>query len=83
MQEFFDALENLTEGVSVNDINAIFSNRYLDEVFRPQWERFGVNLPAYTPENEENDAITNEMLANHDTEKPKIQPNSSECCAIN
>ena len=83
MQEFFDALENLTEGVSVNDINAIFSNRYLDEVFRPQWERFGVNLPSYTTENEENNAMTNEIFSYNEIEKPKIQPNSSECCAIN
>ena len=83
MQEFFDALENLTEGVSVNDINAIFSNRYLDEVFRPQWERFGVNSPLYTTENEENNAMANEIFASDEIEKPKIQPNSSECCAIN
>ena len=83
MQEFFDALESLTEGVSVNDINAIFSNMYLDEVFRPQWERFGVNLPTYTPKNEENIAMNNDMFANNEMEKSKIQPSSSECCAIN
>ena len=82
MQEFFDALENLTEGVSVNDINAIFSNRYLDEVFRPQWER-GVDLPLYTTKNEESNAITNEIFSYNEIEKPKNQPHSSECCTIN
>ena len=81
MQEFFDALKDLTEGVSINDINAIFSNKYLDEIFRPQWERFEVNLPAYSPETEENNAMTNEKFANDEIEK--IQPNSSECCSIN
>ena len=44
MKEFFDVLNGLTEGVTVSDLNKIFSNNYLDNMFEPQWERFGVNL---------------------------------------
>ena len=44
MKEFFDVLNDLTDGVSIGDINKLFSNKYLDQVFKPQWERFGVNL---------------------------------------
>lgn len=44
MKEFFDDLDGLTEGVTVEDLNKVFSNNYFDEMFRPQWERFGVVL---------------------------------------
>ena len=44
MTKFFDVLNELTEGVTIQDLNALFSNFYLDELFKPQWERFGVTL---------------------------------------
>merc|ERR1712062_944909 len=46
MTKFFNDLNQLTDGVSIQDINDLFSNRYLDEVFQPQWERFQVSLPS-------------------------------------
>merc|ERR1719219_2715406 len=45
MEKFFAIFDSLTEGVSIGDINRLFSNYYLDSVFKPEWERFGVNLP--------------------------------------
>ena len=44
MKEFFDVLESLTDGVSVQDLNRLFSNKYLDRIYQSQWERFGVNV---------------------------------------
>ena len=43
MDKFFDILSQLTEGVSVADLNKLFSNSHLDKIFKHQWSRFGVN----------------------------------------
>ena len=44
MKEFFDVLNDLTDGVSIEDIYKSFSNIYLDQVFKPQWDRFGISV---------------------------------------
>ena len=43
MEEFFDVLDGLTEGVTIQDLYSLFSNKYFDQLFSPQWERFGLN----------------------------------------
>ena len=55
----------------MDDIYNLFSNKYLDSLFRPQWERFNVTrrqaengLYAKTAEEEDN------------------RSHKSECCAI-
>merc|ERR1719167_1982031 len=45
MKEFFAIFDSLTEGVTIGDINRLFSNFYLDSLFKPEWERYGVSLP--------------------------------------
>ena len=29
-------------GACIDDIYQMFSNKYLDELFKPQWEKYGV-----------------------------------------
>ena len=31
-------------GVSIEDTFNMFSNHYLDALFKPQWERFGIDI---------------------------------------
>ena len=31
-------------GVSIEDTFTMFSNHYLDVLFKPQWERFGIDI---------------------------------------
>jgi len=44
MAELFRQLAGLREGVSVADLQAVFSNHYLDQLFRPHWLQAGVEL---------------------------------------
>lgn len=58
MKEFFDVLSGLTAGVKIQDLHALFSNVYLDELFEPQWTRFGIDVEQFlddrpTPERAE------------------------------
>ena len=34
MEDFFDALANLTEGVTIQDLNSLFSNNNLDQIYQ-------------------------------------------------
>ena len=76
MKEFFDTLNELTEGVTIEDLNSLFSNEYLDELFKPQWERFGINIDAASSaeNNLENGRINEKM------ETKRIY--SSNCCQL-
>ena len=44
MDELFRQLAGLREGVSVADLQSVFSNHYLDQLFRPHWLQAGVEL---------------------------------------
>ena len=73
MKEFFDVLHGLTDGVEISDLNRLFSNNYLDQIFRPQWERFDVVLPKQ------------ENLVGKGDNAPETIRNSqdtSSCCII-
>lgn len=45
MEMFFKTLSNLTEKVSIGDISRLFSNTWLDRLFKPEWERYGIEPP--------------------------------------
>jgi len=45
MEMFFKTLSNLTDNVSIGDISRLFSNTWLDHLFKPEWERYGVQPP--------------------------------------
>ena len=79
MEDFFDALANLTEGVTIQDLNSLFSNKHLDQVFKPQWERFGVDVTQHYKNGME-EAKINQMENGYDD---FVRPtNSSECCIL-
>ena len=83
MKEFFDTLDALTEGVTVEDLNKVFSNNYFDKMFRPQWERFGVTLKD--PKNDVNGIQTqgNEQQNNGDMSSgTKTTQDASGCCVL-
>ena len=44
-------------GVGIGDLYNLFSNKYLDNLFKPQWQRFNVRRiqaePQQVPEEEE------------------------------
>ena len=78
MQEFFDALAGLSEGVTIQDLNSLFSNKHLDQVFRPQWERYGVDITQHYKNG--GDAKRKQIENSYDD---AVRPNSSsECCTI-
>ena len=80
MQVFFDVLNELTDGVSIEDINKVFSNRYLDQVFKPQWERFGVNLKNIKADRPN---TSNGNSTNYNNSKVDIKVHDgSKCCTI-
>ena len=83
MQEFFDVLNELTNGVTIEDLNRLFSNRYLDEVFKPQWERFGVTLKNVKPDQSPMKNGTNEHNRIDNTANVEVKgQDGSKCCAI-
>ena len=77
MEDFFDALANLTEGVTIQDLNSLFSNKHLDQVFKPQWERFEVDVTQHYKNGTEDSKINQNGYA--DVFKPT---NSSGCCLL-
>jgi len=40
MEEFFKTLSNLTENVTIGDISKLFSNKWMDSLFKPEWDRY-------------------------------------------
>ncbi|XP_023333091.1 uncharacterized protein LOC111704928 [Eurytemora carolleeae] len=46
MEKFFDILSGYN---SVEDMYRMFSNKYLDVLFKPQWERFGIDVQSEYP----------------------------------
>ena len=85
MTQFFDILDKLSPGkfwikywinnilrvtgVSIEDIYNLFSNKYLDNLFNPQWQRFNVKRIQAEPQ---------QVL----DEEEKKNAHQSECCAI-
>ena len=70
MTNFFDVLSNNEGGVTIEDTYKLFSNHYLDDLFKPEWERFGIKFDT----NKQNGH------ANGDTVFEKQE--SSSCCDI-
>ena len=79
MQEFFDVLASLTEGVTIQDLNSIFSNKHLDQVFKPQWERYGVDITQNYKNGTENAKLNQIEYGYDDVVRPN---NSSGCCTL-
>ena len=75
MNEFFDVLDGLTEGVTAKDLYNLFSNKYLDDVFKPQWERFGISVMSSQAANGSIKEENNDLII------PKNQE-SSLCCYL-
>ena len=75
MTQFFDFL---SADNSMDDIFNLFSNKYLDELLKPEWERFGINLQR--PEVNGNGVHENGISKDIPSEKEKI--NSSSCCVL-
>ena len=44
MRSFFDILSKNEGGVTIEDTYKLFSNHYLDDLFKPEWERFGIKF---------------------------------------
>ena len=76
MEDFFDTLANLTEGVTIQDLNSLFSNKHLDQVFKPHWERFGVDVTQHYKNGMEEAKMENGY---DDVFRPT---NSSGCCIL-
>ena len=60
-------------GVSIEDTFNMFSNHYLDALFKPQWERFGI------------DFLSKKMIGNHKNGIPaekNHKSSTSACCII-
>ena len=73
MTQFFDILsaDNLME-----DIFSLFSNKYLDELLKPEWERFGVKLERAEVNGK---AHGNGIAPSESDEKENI---NSSCCVL-
>ena len=42
MDQLFNILDSLSDNISVQDIFNLFSNQYLDSLFKQQWKKYGV-----------------------------------------
>ena len=77
MEKFFNILDSLSEDVSIQDIFNLFSNKYLDRLFKPEWERFGVDVGftgkvKFKEDTENGDAILGDEERKH----------KSTCCVL-
>ena len=70
MKNFFDVLSKNEGDVTIEDTFKLFSNHYLDDLFKPEWERFGIKFDK----NKQNGH------ANGDAKPEK--KSSSACCDI-
>ena len=93
MEEFFTILSTLTEGVSIEDLQTLFSNHYLDQLFRPQWELHGVKIAKQethqlgfvdwareAPGRPAGNGDTGKTGVTFESEKPKNR--NSSCCSL-
>ena len=71
-------------GVSIKDTHKLFGNHYLDALFKPQWERFGIDIgPPSTVKENGLDAEENGINANGKLpEGHHPKPDQSTCCVI-
>ena len=87
MEEFFHVLDGLTPGVTIKDLNELFSNNYLDEVFSVQWKKFGVVLKPPEEKNDfhgdENEAHENGNIDdNNMTSTSSVVNQKTSCCLL-
>ena len=75
MELFFDILNNLSEGVSIEDINKTFSNPYLDQLFAPEWKRYGVKLPELKK-------VEGHSVNGNISVGDEVRERKSTCCVI-
>ena len=54
-------------GIGIGDLYNLFSNKYLDNLFKPQWQRFNAKRIQAEPQPEEEE---------------KKNAHQSECCTI-
>ena len=69
-------------GVSIKDTHKLFGNHYLDALFKPQWERFGIEIGSPSTEKENGTAKENGIDANGKLPEGHPKPDQSTCCAI-
>jgi len=83
MKEFFDVLNDLTDGVSIEDINKLFSNKYLDQVFKPQWDRFEISGNTIKADQLPKASANNGNNAEYSSNNVHLKgQDGSKCCTI-
>ena len=70
MRSFFDILSKNEGGVTIEDTYKLFSNHYLDDLFKPEWERFGIKFD------------TSKQNGHSNGEAVFDKKESSSCCDI-
>ena len=55
----------------------MFSNHYLDALFKPQWERFGIDFDSKKINGNHNNGIPEDLLKDKDHKS-----STSACCVI-
>ena len=81
MDQLFHILETLSENISVKDIFNLFSNQYLDSLFKNQWIRYGVDEKDFVKKEtngkviEDND--NGDIILTHEARETK-----SSCCVL-
>eukprot|EP00092_Neocalanus_flemingeri_P004988 GFUD01005364.1.p1 GENE.GFUD01005364.1~~GFUD01005364.1.p1 ORF type:complete len:633 (+),score=187.91 GFUD01005364.1:112-1899(+) len=83
MIKFFTILDSLSEDVSIQDIFNLFSNKYLDSLFKPVWESYGVDVGVFALVEKngkvkfEEDTINGEAVLGDEDKSHK-----STCCVL-
>ena len=81
MTNFFNILDSLNEDVSIQDIFNLFSNNYLDNLFKPEWERFGVDMEGFEEVDMNGKAIEN-TVNGEVLQADEALDNKSTCCVL-
>ena len=74
MDKLFTILDSLNDNISVQDIFNLFSNKYLDNLFKPQWEKYEVSK-EWLAEKEINGKVIEDMPLIDEQKK-------STCCVL-
>lgn len=83
MTQFFTILDSLSEDVSIQDIFNLFSNKYLDKLFKPEWEKYGVDVEAFAAIEKNGKVTLNEDTANGElVPADEAMENKSTCCVL-
>ena len=83
MIQFFSILDSLSEDVYIQDIFNLFSNKYLDKLFKPEWEKYGVNVEAFAAIEKNGKVKFNEDTENGDVVlADEAMENKSTCCVL-